>query len=162
MKSVQTRSFFWSLFYCIRTEYGDLQRKCRYSVWMQENTDQKKLHIWTLVRQCLLKVIWRIVSCLLNNIKYNTKLNPNFCTFIHHPPSALCYFQNVFFREMVKPWFFETFNIIVSHILPENLIEIPQLVQKIWNLFFNINYFHQFFEFSDISLLQRNFINVSI
>ena len=29
-------SFFWSVFSCIRTEYGDLLRT-------QENTDQKKL-----------------------------------------------------------------------------------------------------------------------
>ena len=28
-------------------------------------------------------------------------------------------------------WFFVTFNTIVSHILPENFIEIPQVVQKL-------------------------------
>ena len=27
VKSVQIRSFFWSLFPCIRTEYGDLRSK---------------------------------------------------------------------------------------------------------------------------------------
>ena len=27
MKSVQTRSYFWSVFSCIQTEYGDLLRK---------------------------------------------------------------------------------------------------------------------------------------
>ena len=32
VKSVQIRSFFWSIFSCIRTEYGDLQKK---------NTDHK-------------------------------------------------------------------------------------------------------------------------
>ena len=30
MKSVQVRSFFWSVFSCIRTEYGDLLRKSPY------------------------------------------------------------------------------------------------------------------------------------
>ena len=40
--------FFWSVFSCIRTEYGDLLRKSPYSVRIQENTDQKNLRIWTL------------------------------------------------------------------------------------------------------------------
>ena len=35
------RSFFWSIFSCIWTEYGDLVRKSPYSVRIQENTDQK-------------------------------------------------------------------------------------------------------------------------
>ena len=41
MKSVQIRSYFWSVFSCIRTEYGDLLRKSPYSVCVQENVDQK-------------------------------------------------------------------------------------------------------------------------
>ena len=53
MKSVQIRSYFWSVFSCIRTEYGDLLRSCirteygdllrksPYSVCVQENVDQK-------------------------------------------------------------------------------------------------------------------------
>ena len=51
MKSVQIRSFFWSVFFCIRTEYGDLRSKSPYSVRIQENTDQKKLRIWALFTQ---------------------------------------------------------------------------------------------------------------
>ena len=51
MKSVQIRSFFWSLFSCIRTKYGDLRSKPPYSVPIQENTNQKKLLIWTLFTQ---------------------------------------------------------------------------------------------------------------
>ena len=42
MKSVQIRSFFWSVLSCFRTEYGDLLRKSPYSVQIQENMDQKK------------------------------------------------------------------------------------------------------------------------
>ena len=45
---------FWSVFSCNPIEYGDLLRKSSYSVWMQENTDQKKLRIWTLFTQWLL------------------------------------------------------------------------------------------------------------
>ena len=44
VKSVQIRSFFWSIFSHVWTEYGDLN----YSVQMQQNMDQKKLRIWTL------------------------------------------------------------------------------------------------------------------
>ena len=41
LKSAQIRSYFWSLFSCILSEDGDLQRKSPYSVRIQENTDQK-------------------------------------------------------------------------------------------------------------------------
>ena len=41
VKSVQIRIFFLPVFSCIRTEYEDLH-KCPYSVWIQENTEQKK------------------------------------------------------------------------------------------------------------------------
>ena len=54
VKSVQMWSFFWSVFSRIRTEYGEILRISPYSVRMQENTDQKKLRIWTLFTQ------WRI------------------------------------------------------------------------------------------------------
>ena len=44
MKSVQIRSFFWSVFFCIRTKYGNLQSKSPYSVRIQENTDSVFRH----------------------------------------------------------------------------------------------------------------------
>ena len=47
VKSVQIGSFFWSLFSRIRTEYGEIRSISPYSVRMPENTDQKKLPIWT-------------------------------------------------------------------------------------------------------------------
>ena len=47
-------------------------------------------------------------------------------------PSSPCGFsKNVSSKERVKPWFFVTFNIILSNIFPENFIEFPQVVQKI-------------------------------
>ena len=58
MKSVQIRSFFWSVFSCIWTGYGDLRCKSPYSVRIQENKDQKKIRIRTLFTQCKLKCIW--------------------------------------------------------------------------------------------------------
>ena len=56
MKRVQIRSFFWSVFSCIRTKHGDLQM---YRVRIQENTDQEKLRIWALFTQ------WRSWKTLL-------------------------------------------------------------------------------------------------
>ena len=41
VKSIQIRSYFWSVFFCIRTEYENLRCKSLYSVQIQENTDQK-------------------------------------------------------------------------------------------------------------------------
>ena len=48
MKSIKVRSFFWSVFSRIRTEYGEIPP---YSVRMRKNTDQKKLRIGTLFTQ---------------------------------------------------------------------------------------------------------------
>ena len=48
VKSVQILSFVWSVFSCIRTEYGNLRSKSSYLVQIQENKDQKKLRTWTL------------------------------------------------------------------------------------------------------------------
>ena len=39
--------------------------------------------------------------------------------------------ENVSSKERVKPWVFVTFNIIISQIVSENFIEIPQVVRKI-------------------------------
>ena len=52
VKTVQIRSFLWSVFSSIRTEYGEILRISPYSVWMRENMDQKKLRISTLFTQC--------------------------------------------------------------------------------------------------------------
>ena len=51
-KSIQIRSFFWSVFSCIRAEYGDLRCKSSYSVRIQENMGQRKFRIWTLSTRC--------------------------------------------------------------------------------------------------------------
>ena len=38
--------------------------------------------------------------------------------------------KNVSSKQRVKPWFFVTFDIITSHIFPENFIEIPQAFRR--------------------------------
>ena len=39
--------------------------------------------------------------------------------------------KNALSKEKVKPWLFVTFNIILRHIFPDNIIEFAQVVQKI-------------------------------
>ena len=50
MKCVQIRSFFWSMFSHIWTEYWEILRIYPCSVQVRESTDHKKLRIWTLSR----------------------------------------------------------------------------------------------------------------
>ena len=54
---------FWFVFSCVWTGYGDLILESPYSVWIQKNTDQKKLRIWTFFTQYLLSWI-TLWSCL--------------------------------------------------------------------------------------------------
>ena len=42
VKSVQIRSFFWSVFSLIRSEYEEIRSISRYTFRMREKTDQKK------------------------------------------------------------------------------------------------------------------------
>ena len=46
-------------------------------------------------------------------------------------PPPFWFSKNESSKYRVKPWFFVTFNIIISHIFLENFIEIPVFVQKI-------------------------------
>ena len=82
LKSVQIRSYFWSVFSCIPTEYRDLLRKSPYSVGIQENTDRKKLRIWTLFTQC--SSWWRSVKMKIfagyNLIKTKKKTFAPYCS----------------------------------------------------------------------------------
>ena len=64
-KNVQIRSFFWSVFSNIYTEYEYLRGKSLYSVQIRENTDQMKLRIWTLFTQCFFRKIIELSKFLL-------------------------------------------------------------------------------------------------
>ena len=72
VKSVQIRNFFWSVSSHIWTEYGDLRGKSQYSVRIRENTDQKKLRLWTLFTQ------WQSVAFL----KTGHDFSQTFCIMI--------------------------------------------------------------------------------
>ena len=45
--------FFWSVHSLIQTEYGDLQSKSPYSIWMREKTDQKSSEYGNTSRSAL-------------------------------------------------------------------------------------------------------------
>ena len=47
MKSIKIRSFFWSVFSCILTEYGDLRSKFPYLVVVNLRIHSKYRKIWT-------------------------------------------------------------------------------------------------------------------
>ena len=85
VKSIQIWSFFWSVFSRIRTEYGEIRIISPYSVWMRENTDQKKLCISILFTQCTIiastkKNVYkeRFLQILTN--EYWFQLKPDFTT----------------------------------------------------------------------------------
>ena len=59
VKSVQIRSFLWSLFSC----------KSPYSVRIQENADQKKLRIWTLFTQWWFPVFSNLPKFILIKLR---------------------------------------------------------------------------------------------
>ena len=102
---------------------------------------------------CYCAYVFMCVTCLLVHMFYMLPvLNPktaggsvNFAPL----PSPCGFLGNVFSKERVKPCFFVTFNIILRHIFPENFIEFPQVVQKIWTISLSILaifiHFHRFF-----------------
>ena len=71
VKSVQIRSFFWSVFSRIWT----VSHISPYSVRMRENTDQKRLRIWTLFMQWDF-VAWFVIFCVsfVENFEKFTKI----------------------------------------------------------------------------------------
>ena len=88
------------------------------------------------------------------------RLNPKTAGRGQTDPPPCSFSKSLSSKERVKPWFFVTFNIITSHIFPENVIEILQAVQKLWRISLSILAifidFHQFHGFFYILLLQRN------
>ena len=80
MKSVQIRSFFWSVFCRIRTEYGEILRISPYAVRMRQNTDQKKLCIWTLFTHAVYYTLFD--GSKKNELGYNLTTSSNKATRI--------------------------------------------------------------------------------
>ena len=80
---------------------------------------------WKSLVQYLLLVVW-IPSKLRATINSKKTGSVNLSP---HPPWGFS--KNAFSGERVNPCFFVTFNIIASHIFPEDFIEIPQVIQKV-------------------------------
>ena len=84
VKSDQIRSFFWSVFSSTRTEYGQIRSISPYSVRIRENTDQKKLRIWTLFTQwyfeieVMLWVPWQKLQVVLFSKSQIARTKSNF------------------------------------------------------------------------------------
>ena len=76
VKIVQISSFFWSVFSRIRTGYGQIRSISPYSVRMRENTDQKKLLIWTLFTQ-LIEINMKNIFLETHTRSLAAKLLPN-------------------------------------------------------------------------------------
>ena len=97
----------------------------------------------------------------------NSKVNPGNCKYLilkrmgdqFNPPS--CGFsKNVSSEERVKPWFFMSFSIIISHIFFWKFrLSSSSHSENMKTFSVNVSYFYQFslsFGFFDISFLQRN------
>ena len=67
-KKCQYSEFFWSVFSRIWTEYGEIRSISSCSVRIWENTDQKKLRIWTLFTH------WRFLSLVYTVMVISNKL----------------------------------------------------------------------------------------
>ena len=107
------------------------------------------------------EVLTKLSNAFFNDIGEDNDFmlspNPKMAGGSIWPPCDLS--KNVSSKERVEPWFFVTYTNI-SHVFPVNFIEIYQVVQKIWRISLSILAifidFHRYFEFFDISLLQRN------
>ena len=114
VRSVQIWSFIWSVFSRIQTEYGVLRSKSPYLVQMLENTDHKKIRIWTLFTQ------W-----------------PDY-----HPTATHRWYQvfhNVLYHlRLLLP--FSVFNVRYNRLLTKNLTSIGQLSSvNLWASFVTVS-----------------------
>ena len=79
------------------------------------------------------------------NIKFNPKKTVGGRGEVILTP--LRFLENIIFIEIVKPWFFVILNIIITHIFPENVTEILQVVGKIWRFSSSIVFFFSHFTY---------------
>ena len=63
------------------------------------------------------------------SILFWSNSNPNKASGGRLIPAVV--FKKCIFSDRMRPCFFVTFNIIISHVFPENFIEILQVLQKI-------------------------------
>ena len=70
MKLAQIQSFYWSVFSCIWTGFGNVQSKSLFSVRMWENVDQKKnINIWMFYAVIISGFQWNEASHILEILR---------------------------------------------------------------------------------------------
>ena len=106
-----TACFFWSVFSCIQTEYGELWIKSQHSVQISENTDQKKLRIWAIFTQWLFKEIhsdkiWLnqlFLKSIYTQINFSNKYSSMmFCLAFYIPHSIWCNTGSIVWKRSVS------------------------------------------------------------
>ena len=108
LKSIQMRSFFWSVFFHVRTEYGDLRSKSPYPVRIRENMDQKKLRIWKLFTYTT-----KLGRILTLRRRYRTQT----------PKSSLTFCKTLVFFSVL-------YSTIKSNFDHSLLLDLPQVLPK--------------------------------
>ena len=81
VKSVPIRSYFWSVFSCIRPKYEDLLRKSPYAVRIQEIRTRKNsvFGLFSRSESALLIGVWR--SCFTTDLKFNHVISKRFSIY---------------------------------------------------------------------------------
>ena len=104
MKYIQIRSFFWSVFSGIRTEYREILRISPYSVRLRENTDQKKLRIGTLFTQWHFPNKGRIQDSTILSLhrKIHVRENQYSGIFLVVTPLIDCFSRNVWMGKLPR------------------------------------------------------------
>ena len=103
VKSVQIRSFFWYIISRIRTEYGEIRSISPYLARMRENTDQKKLRIWTFFAQCNFSFFYSDVS--IYQLEFCFFFYPwIFCHLLSHVQVSGCFLSFYGCCEWWLPW----------------------------------------------------------
>ena len=113
----------WDAFYCTSFLFIDL--------WIFLNLHVSFLPLLSLTLKLTASAQLIEVLVIISDCSVLLIFNPKKTESSQFDPS--CGFPKTSFsKERVKPWFFVTFNIIIRYKLPENFIEIAQIVWKIW------------------------------
>ena len=116
VQRVQIRSFFWSVFFSIRTEYGDLRSKSLYLVRIPKNEYQKNSVFGHVSRSVTLR--------LLNLEKYYNKAMPSNKAGTEQKSRLRKWFDLNYYRYelntgiyMLEPWEKKLFSIFSLYFL---------------------------------------------
>ena len=124
MKSVQIRSYFWSVFSCIRTEYGDLRLNLRIQyeyrkIRTRNNSvfghfSRSEFSTILLFENCLSISGWRF----------------NFLTFVGLGGSGSSFFifQNIFYRffNIVNFWCWNIYSVCIDRLIRTKVIAVSK------------------------------------